>query len=140
LIYLNTDIQKRVLNLFHFALAPNGILFLGSSESLGELNSLFHTLDSKWKIFDYKGGSQMLAFQSFKPHNIPPHSDLIKFDTRMQETISPHDFSNELQEKIIHQYLPPAIIINEDLEILQVINDVNNYLKIPVGKIINQVP
>ena len=135
LIYLNIEIQKRVLSLFHFALIPQGILFLGSSESLGELASLFAPLDNKWKIFQYKGGSQSLAFQNFKPFNIPPRSDLIKSNPRIQDLLSMSDLSNELQEKIIHLYLPPAIIINEDLDILQVINDVNNYLKIPAGKI-----
>jgi two-component system CheB/CheR fusion protein len=51
LIYLDGDHQKRLLPLFHYCLKPGGILFLGSSESIGEFGNLFTPLDSKWKIF-----------------------------------------------------------------------------------------
>ncbi|MBD3242619.1 MAG: hypothetical protein GF331_18660, partial [Chitinivibrionales bacterium] len=51
LIYLQTNLQERLLPLFHHALAPDGLLFLGSSESVGAENRLFETLDTRWKIF-----------------------------------------------------------------------------------------
>jgi two-component system CheB/CheR fusion protein len=112
-----------------------GVLFLGSSESLGELASLFVSLDSKWKIFQYKGGSQLFTIQNYKSYNIPPNSEMIKKTTRLQDVITSNELSSELQESIIHLHLPAAIIINEDLDIFQIFNDVNKYLKIPAGKI-----
>ena len=51
LIYLESDMQKRLLPLLHYALRPGGILFLGPSETVGESTDLFSTLDKKWKIF-----------------------------------------------------------------------------------------
>jgi two-component system CheB/CheR fusion protein len=51
LIYLNSDLQKKLLPLFHYALNPQGMLFLGSSESVGEFGSLFAVLDRKHKIY-----------------------------------------------------------------------------------------
>ena len=51
LIYLDTEIQKRVLPLFHYSLNPGGILFLGSSESIGHLTDYFSSVDNHWKIF-----------------------------------------------------------------------------------------
>lgn len=51
LIYLNADVQRRLIPLFHYALKPEGTLFLGSSESVGEFTSLFATLDRKWKLY-----------------------------------------------------------------------------------------
>jgi two-component system CheB/CheR fusion protein len=47
LIYLNHQAQERVLDLFHFALKPEGLLFLGSSESIDDEHSLFRILDKK---------------------------------------------------------------------------------------------
>ncbi len=51
LIYLQPNVQLKVLSLFHFALTRGGTLFLGPSESPGALAKDFETLDSHWKIF-----------------------------------------------------------------------------------------
>ncbi len=59
LIYLDTEIQKRVLPLFHYSLNPGGILFLGSSESIGHLADYFSSVDSHWKIFQRNEGSHI---------------------------------------------------------------------------------
>ena len=50
LIYMQPQLQQ-VLRLLHFALAPQGILFLGSSETLGDLTEEFYTVQGKWKMF-----------------------------------------------------------------------------------------
>jgi two-component system CheB/CheR fusion protein len=51
LIYLNGELQKKLIPLFHYALNPKGVLFLGTSESVGDFGSLFLTLDRKQKIY-----------------------------------------------------------------------------------------
>ena len=51
LIYLDAELQKKLLPLFHYALRPDGILFLGSSESIGGFTDLFSVVDKKWKLY-----------------------------------------------------------------------------------------
>jgi len=51
LIYMGSDLQKKIIPLFHYALAPGGYLFLGTSETVGEFNDLFSVLDRKQKLF-----------------------------------------------------------------------------------------
>ncbi|MBI4862801.1 MAG: PAS domain-containing protein [Candidatus Riflebacteria bacterium] len=51
LIYLSAQLQKRIIPLFHYALNPGGVLFLGSSETVGEFFTLFSTTDRKWKLY-----------------------------------------------------------------------------------------
>jgi two-component system CheB/CheR fusion protein len=51
LIYLNADLLKMLIPLFHFALNPGGVLFLGNSEGLGELEELFEVLDRPAKLY-----------------------------------------------------------------------------------------
>ena len=51
LIYLESRAQRRLLPLFHYALKPAGLLFLGASESIDRHEDLFSTVDRKWKIF-----------------------------------------------------------------------------------------
>jgi two-component system CheB/CheR fusion protein len=51
LIYLESRAQRRLMPLFHYALKPTGLLFLGASESIDRHEDLFSTVDRKWKIF-----------------------------------------------------------------------------------------
>ena len=58
LIYLNGEIQKKVINSLHYGLRPDGYLFLGNSESLSDRPRLFDTLDAKNKIFEKRENRQ----------------------------------------------------------------------------------
>ena len=51
LIYLEPDIQRRIITLFSFALRPGGYLFLGKSDGIAGQNELFATLSPKWRIY-----------------------------------------------------------------------------------------
>jgi two-component system CheB/CheR fusion protein len=54
LIYLDGDLQKKLIPLFHYALNPGGFLFLGTSETVGEFGDLFATQERKQKIYQRK--------------------------------------------------------------------------------------
>jgi len=54
LIYLTPELQKKIVPLFHYALNPEGALFLGTSESVGEAAALFRAVDQKAKIYRRK--------------------------------------------------------------------------------------
>src|ERR1035441_11086347 len=51
LIYFNSELQKKIIPIFHYSLLPKGILFLGSSETIGGFVDLFSMLDNKWKFY-----------------------------------------------------------------------------------------
>ena len=51
LIYLEPELQNRLILIFHYALKPNGVLFLSSSESIGNHTELFSALNRKWKFY-----------------------------------------------------------------------------------------
>ena len=51
LIYLNSDLQKKLIPIFHYALQPEGLLFLGPSETIGTVTKLFEVIDKRAKIF-----------------------------------------------------------------------------------------
>jgi len=51
LIYLSRDAQRRLFEIFHFSLLPQGRLFLGTSESAEEVASLFAVIDKKNRIY-----------------------------------------------------------------------------------------
>ncbi len=83
LIYLDANLQKKLIPLFHYALNPGGILFLGNSEGIGEFDSLFAALDRKAKTYLRKEdlpGAQHAATRQFVPAvatdaSVPPSSE-----------------------------------------------------------------
>jgi two-component system CheB/CheR fusion protein len=54
LIYMGAELQKRLIPLFHYALRPDGWLFLGASSGVGEFDALFAVLDRKAKLYQRK--------------------------------------------------------------------------------------
>jgi two-component system CheB/CheR fusion protein len=56
LIYLNSDLQKRLIPLFHYALLPKGFLFLGNSENVADYSDLYTVLDRKLKLYQRREG------------------------------------------------------------------------------------
>jgi two-component system CheB/CheR fusion protein len=70
LIYMGGELQKKLIPLFHYALNPDGALFLGTSETIGEYGDLFSVLDRKSKLYQRKTdlhAAQRLALGRFLP-------------------------------------------------------------------------
>ena len=51
MIYLEAELQNRLIPAFHYALKPGGVLFLSPSESIGNHPGLFTAQDRKWKFY-----------------------------------------------------------------------------------------
>ena len=78
LIYLNAELQGRLIPVFHYALIPGGILLLGGSESVAQHPSLFETVDKKARIFrrrQGRGPELNLRWQHPRSTSLGPSSD-----------------------------------------------------------------
>jgi two-component system, chemotaxis family, CheB/CheR fusion protein len=51
MIYLNDELQHKLLSLFHFSLNPGGLLLLGMPESINQRADLFKSIDARWRIY-----------------------------------------------------------------------------------------
>src|SRR4029079_18279813 len=51
LIYMNTDLQRRIMTVFHYALKPDTFLMLGHSETVGSHSDLFSVSDKRHRVF-----------------------------------------------------------------------------------------
>jgi chemotaxis methyl-accepting protein methylase len=65
MIYLNAEMQRRLIPLFHYALNPGGILFLGAAETVGEFVDLFSMTDRQAKLYRRRDGAYGIARLSF---------------------------------------------------------------------------
>lgn len=76
LIYLEPELQKSLLSLFHYSLNPGGVLILGSSESCGDSRILFNSIDTKLRIYR----RLISAARGIRPAEFPASAPNIKTD------------------------------------------------------------
>ncbi len=131
-IYLKQEVQLRILSVFYYSLNPEGVLFMGSSESIGEMTDAFAVLDAKNKIYQHKVG--------YKPNISKDVSMLISVGKSSTDNLP---FSNKaivntknerILEKVISFYMPPSIIIDLNDNIIQIVGNVNDFTTINQGK------
>jgi len=132
LIYMEPVLQKKLLPLFHYTLVPNGFLFLGTSESIGEFSHLFSMVAAKWKIFKRKpyiddsvANYPRTPFYDILPQPAGP-------DERRVPTVA--DIHNSAERIVLENYAPPCVLINDRFEILHFIGHTDPYLSMPSGK------
>ena len=65
MIYLEPELQNKLIPLFHYSLKPGGVLFLGPSESIGGFSDLFPVIDKKWKFYQRKESKPAIDAFSF---------------------------------------------------------------------------
>ena len=135
LIYLQPVMQKKVLSTFSFALNANSFLFLGTSESIGDLSHYFSSLDSKWKI--YKNNESIkqsiiddIYIPRLRSRNIPNYREI-----KSVSKVFDGDMVDKINKNLFEQYVPPSIIVNDRFELLHVSKDASKFLKVPSGKI-----
>ncbi len=135
LIYLGTKAQHKLLPLFHYALKPNGILFLGPSETIGGFEPLFTVIDRKWKLF-----SRTVEPGTF-PHLERFPAGLMKGTTGTNEEVKvplpptrPTSISTLIQKLLVSRYAPPAVVVNARGEVVYVHGHTGAYLEPAPGQ------
>lgn len=139
LIYLEPSLQKKALPTFHYALKPNGFLFLGASESISGFTELFEPADRKQKIYSKKAApSAGFHLPVKKPRGDQPaesRAALASPTLRPSEDFrGEQDAQREADRIVINRFAPPAVLINSDLQILQFRGATDAYLSSPSGK------
>jgi two-component system CheB/CheR fusion protein len=138
MIYLSLALQKRVVPIFHYALNPTGFLMLGNTEGLlGAGSELFEMTDKKQKIFRKRLVSTPVAFgfSVGKPEHGPTGTPTPTGQSKLPETQKiPMELQREADRLLLARYVPPAVLINEHLEILQTRGRTASFLELPSGK------
>jgi two-component system CheB/CheR fusion protein len=121
LIYLDGKIQQRLIPMFHYALRPPGVLFLGSSETIGTFGNLFEPVDKKWKIFRRKDAAvsgyvadigPAASAQDVVARDLPP----VPASRKALEA----GVAQLAERALLQQLVPPSVIIHERGEIVHI--------------------
>lgn len=145
MIYFQTELQQKVLSLFHFALKEKGYLFLGPSETIGKLTTLFTAVDHKWKIFSNEiSDNQHVSQAILTPKESFKEQGKDRRNLEHLRELNRFQHPDELYVSLMDEILPPCIVVNEHNEVLLVSGNAGEYLNLPKGKvnynIFNMVP
>jgi two-component system, chemotaxis family, CheB/CheR fusion protein len=132
LIYLEPDVQKNLLNTFHYALKTGGFLFLGNSETHSGRNDLYQTIDSKTRIYRKKENSKAIMEYLSQSRNRAPH---------LQQG-GPHEgpagkkmpVREFLETKGLREYMNPLLLIDKKGEIHYSLGKCDKYFRFHVGE------
>ncbi|MDB5131312.1 MAG: hypothetical protein JWR02_1061, partial [Mucilaginibacter sp.] len=133
MIYLTTELQKKILPVFHYSLNLHGILFLGPSETIGPFGDFFNTLDGKWKLFERKAGISTLGKMIDFPFNITNQNGR---NNKIGQSVK-HGAKTVLYETfskiLLDHYTPASVLIDDKGDILYINGKTGKFLEINPG-------
>ena len=137
LIYVQPELQEKILSTFHYALNQSGYLLLGSAESAASYTQMFTPTNKKSKIYSKKVGNQRQQ-QTYKA-SLPVIQERVSSAAKEQPVSrSSRSHESELQEIadriVIKECAPPGVIVNDALEILQFRGRTGLYLEAASGR------
>ena len=133
MIYMENVLQKKIIPLFHYTLNQGGILFLGTSESIGVGHTdLFGPINSKWKIFQRK--TSTVGREKDYPDKIYDAAQANNIIAEKDGLPVKIDIRAEIERTLLDAYAPAGVLINEKYEILHFVGETDRYLTPPIGK------
>ena len=135
LIYMGGELQKKLIPLFHYALNPGGILFLGTSETVSSFGDLFETLDRKAKLYlrkeDMHTPPRATLIRPF-PQVAPTGTSLPLLAARTT-TVTKTPLRELTEQTLLQQVTPSAALVNSKGDILYLHGRTGMYLEPALG-------
>lgn len=141
LIYLDERAQRKVFALFHFSLSPRGYLFLGPSETAGDLADEFDVVDARWRILQKRRdinlseSMRLLPTSSRLPVQRPPSEPPTRPATssQVQDMVQQRRLMTEAYEALIARYAPASLLLNERGDLVHVVGDASRHITFKPG-------
>jgi two-component system CheB/CheR fusion protein len=131
LIYLGTNLQKRIISVLHYGLEPEGFLVLGSAESVGSRGDLFRLVDKRQSIYAKRGGSHPAAPTFLREHGAGPGSLVAR---RAGVIATADQAASHADRLLLDRFAPPAVVVDPRFDIVQTRGQTGHFLELPTGE------
>jgi two-component system, chemotaxis family, CheB/CheR fusion protein len=131
LIYLSADLQDRIIPLFHYALNPNGYLFLGTSENVTRHTRLFLTADKVQRIFRRRSFPER-RIPEF-PLTAPDIRRRVPAPPSMRQASGEQSLRTAAERQLLERFAPAYAVINAEGDLLHSSGRTGKYLELPAG-------
>ena len=131
LIYMESELQMKLISLFNYSLNVDGIMLLGTAESLGNYKEGFKELDPKLKIFKRTVSARspdLIDFPSAFRHNKTISTE------RMLITKSIDNIQTLTEQILLQRFTPVSVLVNDSGDIFFMTGRIGKYLEAVAGK------
>ncbi len=138
LIYLQPILQRKVFEYFNFSLTPTGILFLGMSETTGEMSDYFEPLDHKYKLYQSRGKRKFTNItldDKVNYNTIKSRNSEYKF-SKVQED---HKILDRFLQTFAQDYILLAMIVNDSRELIYSTGDTATFIQLSPGEMTSDI-
>ncbi|MBL1263094.1 chemotaxis protein CheB [Methylomicrobium sp. RS1] len=133
LIYLKPELQDRLIPAFHYALKPEGVLFLSPSESIGSHNELFKVLNRKWKL--YRAVHSLTSARTMMAQGISwGLGNVTKTSDENMKTIREFNIAELTRRMLVQFFAPVSVIADHKGDILFIHGETGKYLRPAPGQ------
>jgi two-component system CheB/CheR fusion protein len=132
LIYMEPVLQKRIMSLLHYALNPDGFLWLGKSETASASRALFDVKDARHKIFARRPGDSPPSTR-FRPALGGGKVEPFLRPAATQRAAPRADLHKEAERILLTKYTPPGVVISAAMEIVNFRGNTGAYLAPAAG-------
>jgi two-component system CheB/CheR fusion protein len=135
LIYMDTALQRRLISLFHYALNADGLLFLGTSETVGDGSLLFSPLDRKAKLFRRRTEAPQTHGVAPGPL-LPPTAEVLlsrRSSMHVRGSGATPDLREVTEQAILQHLALTGVLVDGRGEILHVHGRTGKYLEVASG-------
>lgn len=135
LIYLDAELQKKLVPLFHFSLNSGGILLLGSAENIGTATDLFTPLAGKLRLYRRLDATRQATLVEFPSAVARNRSDKDAASSIHPTALSPAPNLQTLADQVLLQrFSPAAVLVTKEGDILYISGKTGKYLEPAAGK------
>jgi two-component system CheB/CheR fusion protein len=131
LIYFESELQQKLISLFHFALNEEGYLFLGNAETVGQQEDLFEPVSKKWRVYRRIGSAR--RDQINFPIVPTDGKERRRLDVTTPPPGRPASLHERVQQILVKEYAPASVLINRKYEIVYFYGPTRRYLDFPSG-------
>lgn len=132
LIYLNPELQKSLMSVFHYALRADALLFLGASETIGLTDERFESIDPRWKLYRRRPGrSGPLPVETLLTSMTS--TALPSSATRANRPPQTGGLPPHVQRLLLTSYVLPSVVVTAQGSILYVNGRTSRFLEMPSG-------
>ncbi|WP_307506279.1 chemotaxis protein CheB [Variovorax sp. W1I1] len=134
MIYFSAVLQRRLIPLFHYSLRPGGALLLGNSETVGRAQALFIPLSPKSRLFWRSENATAVDAVVFPTRRRPAARSAAQELTLAALNSPPANLQSVADQLILQTFSPPAVLVNEDGDIIYISGRTGRYLEPAAGK------
>jgi two-component system CheB/CheR fusion protein len=131
LIYMEPELQKKVIGLFNYSLNPGGIMMLGSAETLGSYKEGFEELDTRLKFYKRTVSPLQVEPVDF-PSSFYPKKNMAADKTALYKPTE--NIQTHADQILIQRFAPASVLVTENGDIIYMTGQIGKYLEPVAGK------